>query len=996
MWSRNLHSTVAVLGLLLTVVGTFLVRDFVEKIASERFFNVASSYHSVINDGFLEYLSMMHAVGGLFHASQEVTEAEFTTFVEKLLTHSKAVEAIHWMPDPEFGSRKQTRLTSLTPKYSINTIESDNLDIGGELVLLKTIHHSMEQRVMAGKEISFIHRFRERRGFEQFELDIIYPVFKAERLHKEKLQVPAGYIWSHVKIRDLLESSLKRIFSAPSGIDIIMTGPTMEMGEEVIYYHPSRMRKDAPLRITMETVRSGTFKVENIVIEESVFQLIFKPTDLANFFPLGGYIPWMFALAGLVVNALLFIYLHSNVRHLATVRELADKQVELRILAEEADRAKSTFLATMSHEIRTPMNAVLGMLELLREAPLEQQHMEKIKIAFGSGRSLLALINNILDYSKIEAGQFSLDQVEFNLRELLYDVVRSMAILAQAKQIELVGYIPQELPAAMIGDPNRIRQIFANLIGNAIKFTPEGGRIECHGGPMTQDADSIEYLFEVRDTGIGIPADQREYVFDQFTQSERSSGRQYGGTGLGLTICKRLVEMMDGGIEVDENPHAASGSIFHFTIKLEKAAHGAVQQRHSALQEVRTLIVGSDGMQLVLLVNALGAWGLRQEESCELHKARESIKGALQDGNPYGLIIVNKQPQDDLLGQLGAVHGLDDAACYIILTDFLDQSWDNAAYMPGNTVCLKKPVNTMQLHNAIIQLFNVEAASLPPTLVSDVKIAANRVGHQGVKVLVVDDVYSNLQVIVGMLTALGMNREHCQVAKSGKEAVELFKKGGYDMVFMDCQMPDIDGYQATEAIRYWEKAENLAPCKIIAFTADVTPESRRLGHAAGMDDFLNKPVTIPALSNMVARYLPTVSAVVDTETGSEAGRDPAKTPTPLNGHGIKNTLLSIGLPEHDLPEIARVISFQLPELINNLARDLETSDADLVRATSHVLKGSMVNVLFPALKSHTSQLHENIKAEDWQQAREQLSQVRKVYAPIAEELRAYIGDAATH
>jgi two-component system, sensor histidine kinase and response regulator len=588
-------------------------------------------------------------------------------------------------------------------------------------------------------------------------------------------------------------------------------------------------------------------------------------------------------------------------KHVTTVQDMADKQVKLRIMAEEANQAKSTFLATMSHEIRTPLNAIMGMLELLQEAPLERKHKEKIKLASVSGKILLSVINNILDYSKIEAGQFSLDDVEFDLHELLHEVVQSMAVLAHIKKIELIGYIPYELPVAMRGDPNRIQQIFTNLIGNAIKFTPEGGSIECHGGPTTQDDSTIEYLFEIRDNGIGIPEAQYEHIFELFTQSDRSTSSKYAGTGLGLAICRRLVNLMDGEIAVDNNKHADSGSVFHFTIELQKQVGLPQSAQNTVLQDVRTLIVASEGMQLDLLRNFLKSFGVQYGETCELKAVFDMISSAIKAGRPYKLVIINKNPGDNIIKELAMIHDLEHGVYFILLTDLLDQSWDEAAHLPGNTVCLKKPINANQLHSAINQLFYIGSAPQPVAGQKSVDFAAGA-SWSAARILVVDDVDSNLTVMFGMLSIVGCDTDKCAVARNGQEALDRVFKGRYDLVLMDCQMPVMDGYQATTAIREWERGQGIAPIPIIAFTADVTKKNRQAGETSGMDGFLVKPVTVVALKAAMQQYLPQTTAISEASEENQNSAEPATQNAEPTDHAIKNTLRAIGLPARDIPE----------------------------------------------------------------------------------------------
>ena len=691
------------------------------------------------------------------------------------------------------------------------------------------------------------------------------------------------------------------------------------------------------------------------------------------------YIRMLIALAvlALIVFPLVFIGVRRYLKHIAANRDAA----------QNANRAKSAFLATMSHEIRTPLNAILGMLELLGEAPLKQQYMEKIKIAAGSGKTLLSLINNILDYSKIEAGHLTLDNVDFDLHELLNEVIQSLAVLAHMKRVELVAYIPQQFITDVRGDPNRLRQIFTNLISNAIKFTPEGGLVECHGGPIAQSGNSFEYIFEIRDNGIGIPTEKHGIIFESFTQADISTTRQYGGTGLGLAICKRLVNMMGGDIGVESNPYATSGTIFHFAIKLQKQQRPSTILQNRSLDDVRALIVGSQGLQSAFLSDIFYANQGHYRHISEISDIPDTLSLAVEQGQPYNLVIINQPLGENRIKDLNKLQDKINGIHFILLVDMLDQGWDQASALDGEVVCLKKPFSTDNFYAAIATLFNKSdlLQSRPAAPLSPATLKEN---WKNARILVVDDVNTNLKVTVGLLESVGCDANKCVTAQNGLEAVKLFCQTGFDLVLMDCQMPLMDGYQATSTIRKWEKEQQKHAVPIVGFTADVTIDSQNAGIAAGMDDFLLKPLTMQELRSFLEKTLPQSSAITEAATTPITVAVPAKQKVIPALHEVKATLISMGLSEQDIPEVAMVISTQLPELMDNLERDIGEENFDLVRATSHVLKGTMANTLFPSLKAFTPVLHENVLSQNWDGAREQLAMVRAEYAPIGKVLLA--------
>ncbi len=682
------------------------------------------------------------------------------------------------------------------------------------------------------------------------------------------------------------------------------------------------------------------------------------------------------------------------------IRERTADLARARDQALEASRAKSQFLATMSHEIRTPMNVVLGMLELLRDSDLAIQSKEQVELAYGSGKALLTLINNVLDFSKIEAGQLSLDQVDFDLRQLVDEVAMTLASLAHAREIELTAFFPSGPTTAVRGDSTRLRQIFTNLLGNAIKFTPEGGVVELHGGPVGQVGERVEFLFEVRDTGIGISKEHRENIFSQFTQVDGSSTRPHEGTGLGLAICKHLVERMDGEIGVDVNPFAGSGSVFHFTVLLERQKRVVGEGSDAAaLKGLRILAVASDGLQQTLLENILVPRGARLDHMVDAETAPEVLYQAEKHNRPYDLLIFNQKPGRSDGRTFRKLLRVEREPRFILLTDLMDQGWDQAAEMPGTAICLKKPISAERLNAAINWLKRAEdekSAALPHVHHSDRPQRSYLTA-----ILLVDDQKANLTVARSLLISLGCVAGNIDTALNGGEAFALVKAREYDLIFMDCQMPVMDGYQATRAIRAWEGEQGHSPVPIIAFTADITPKSRELVTASGMDYFLSKPVTKTDLQTVLDRYatavvidgpLPEALEPRSPERSPVATSVPEKT-APESGvdlNAIKKSLESIGLPEEDFQEVADLLSKQFMELLQTIEQDLEDRDFQTARATAHVIKGSMANTIFPKIQRATRTLYERIRNKEWDEARDALIEVRNQFTPIQKALLAYL------
>ncbi|NGZ06410.1 MAG: response regulator [Magnetococcales bacterium] len=692
------------------------------------------------------------------------------------------------------------------------------------------------------------------------------------------------------------------------------------------------------------------------------------------------------------------VELQARVERLRAELERSEARVAERIaqctsaLQVERDRAlaeshsKSEFLAIMSHEIRTPMNVVLGMLELLREAHLDHDRKEQVRLAYGSGKTLLALIDNVLDFSKMEADRLVLDEVDFDLRALVDESALTLATLAHTKEIELTPFFPHGMHTAVRGDINRLRQILTNLLGNAIKFTPEGGSVELHGGPVGPGSEGrTEYLFEVRDTGPGVPEAERERIFDLFVRAEGHQ-KLVPGSGLGLAISKRLVERMGGGIGVDVNPYAPTGSIFYFTIQLTQQPEGeSVDPGRNLFPGLRVLGVEIDGLQRIFLEDVFELFGSRLDLVAEIGTALTLLQQARQQGQPYDLVLLNQRPGRDSRLACRILRDGDATWKFILLTDLLDQGWDHASELPGMAICLKKPVNAERLRSAIEWLATAhQGQTMRVSASQPVRREPEPVHYRG-RILVVDDHPANLTVARGMLARLGCDAAHVVVARDGREAVERYSEQHFDLVFMDCQMPGVDGYEASRQIRQKERERELPSVPIVAFTANVTSGNRLRGEVAGMNEFLSKPVTLGELKKVLERFLTS-----EVAAGVSSAVEEVVVAEKSDLEILMGAMESIGLPEEDFRDVAGLLVNQIPELLESLERDLRAGEHETARATAHVLKGSMANTIFPQLQTHTRQLHEYIKAHSWRDAEEALQQVRLQFAPVRKALDAFL------
>jgi PAS domain S-box-containing protein len=525
---------------------------------------------------------------------------------------------------------------------------------------------------------------------------------------------------------------------------------------------------------------------------------------------------------------------------------------EARDAAVEGSRLKSNFLATMSHEIRTPMNGVIGLTGLLLTTDLDQRQAQYAEGVRGAGEALLAIINDILDFSKVEAGKLELEEIDFDLVQVVEEAAVLVADAAQQKGVELLAYCSPDLPIGVRGDPTRVRQVLLNLVSNAVKFT-DHGEVVVRGLLADQDPSGVVVRFEVTDTGPGIPENSRQRLFQPFTQADSSTTREFGGTGLGLAISHRLVQAMGGAIGVDSQ--IGSGSTFWFTLPLRMAHDAASTPKRATgrLIGLRALIVDDNETNCLILADQLGAWGIRTDAVGSGEHALQALRQAVEVDEPYdfalldfcmpvmdGLALADRISADSLLSGTGLV----------LLTSAMDITTEQAR-AAGVTQSLTKPVRLSQLHAA---LQNLQGRAKNGG--SDAQaVSQGQAGDRG-HLLVVEDNATNQLVAVGILASLGFTAE---VASNGLEALQALDRRTFAAVLMDCHMPVMDGYTATEQIRQDEGEARHTP--VIAMTAGAVLGDRELCLAAGMDDYVSKPVTPESIDLVLTRWLvsPTLS-----------------------------------------------------------------------------------------------------------------------------------------
>lgn len=754
------------------------------------------------------------------------------------------------------------------------------------------------------------------------------------------------------RLARVAEESPSPIIELDSDANLVYANPAMTVLLQQFGYTASGFPTVCPgelSRLVRRCLESGgEIRGEEVCLSQASFAWIFCP------------VPSHELVRGYAVDTTDIQAAHAELRRSAEHLRNSNCQLDKALQeAQEAARVKASFLATVSHELRTPMNGVIGMTDLLLDTEPSEEQRSYVETIRQCGEALLNLINDILEYGKIEAGKLELECIDFNLRTTVEDVLGQFAERAQTKGLEITGLVHAAVPTGLRGDPGRLRQILTNFVGNAIKFT-EQGDVTVQAFLEKDLVDAVVVRFEITDSGIGISSEAQARLFQPFTQADSSTSRKYGGTGLGLAISKQLTEQMGGSVGIVSRP--GHGSTFWCTAHFAKQATCSLAIMPSAeLTGRRVLILDDNESNRIILHHLVTGWGMVADQAQDADSAIALLEQQAEKGLSYDVAIVDMlMPGKDGLqfAKEMKAHPVGSLVRLVILTSLIQRGHAELARQAGFVAYLTKPIRHDQLSNCLRTVLGLSGvvnegtpavATVPaPPLITQHTLADI---ESAPRILVAEDNLINQKLTIRILEKLGYQSD---VVENGQEALAALAKGSYALVLMDCQMPVVDGFEATKLLRQREATaqESAAPdsytthhIPIVALTANAMRGDRERCLAAGMDDYLTKPVRKDDLKGVLERWIPLpVHPLIASSSDAERRENGTDTEALSVIFDVAATLRNIGGDRALLDDLVELFLERYETMLERIRTALASKDQTAVEQAAHALKGTANNL----------------------------------------------------